>query len=228
MNAATKKLLEEINQLLEMTDTFQSRYDEEKHTIKSDLFEDLHYFQTRSKYIFEAINKQSEIGFLKRFKIAHVTLSKSQLDPFSEDLILIRAYLKTTRKELENGLLFKISDLAKAEVFSDFLEYGKHLLDEGYKDAAAVMIGGVMEEHLRNISIKHGLRIIKSDGKNLTIDPLNENLYAADKYNLLTKNKITTYATIRNDAAHLHPERFKIEDVEEMYGFVAKIDDVVL
>ena len=80
MNAATKKILEEIDQLLGMTDSFQSRYDEEKHTIKSELFEDLHYFHTRSSYIFTAINKASEIGFLKRFKLAHVTLSKSQID----------------------------------------------------------------------------------------------------------------------------------------------------
>jgi hypothetical protein len=227
MTASAKKLLEEIETLLTMTEGFQSKYDEEKHTVKEELFEELHFFYTRAKYIFEALKKDYEISFLRRFRISHVSLSKSQIDLFSEDIVLIRAYLKTTKRELEQGLLYKLSNLIKAEVFSNFLEYARHMLDGEYKVAAAVMIGGVMEEHLRNISTKHGLKILKADGKNLSIEPLNENLYAAGKYELLIKNRITTYATIRNNAAHLHPDKFTLNDVEEMYKFVCNIADVV-
>ncbi len=227
MNAATRQLLKEIDTLLTMTDGFQARYDENKHTIKGDLFEDLHYFHTRAIFIFTAVKKDAEIGFLKRFRNTHVSLSKSQIDVFAEDLILVRAFLKTTKRELEEGLLYTISRLLKAEVFSNFLEYARHLLDHHYKVAAAVIIGGVMEEHLRNVSVTHGLRITKTDGKNLTIDPLNENLYSAQKFDLLTKNRITTYATIRNNAAHLIPDAFTLEDVEEMYKFALNIGDVV-
>jgi len=31
----------------------------------------------------------------------------------------------------------------------------EHLLDEGNKAAAAVLIGGVLEEHLRKLATKH-------------------------------------------------------------------------
>lgn len=227
MNAASRQLIKEIDTLLGMTDGFQARYNEEKHTIKSGLFEDFHYFHTRAVFVFAAVKKESELGFLKRFKMAHVSLNKSQIDPFPEDLIYIRAFLKTTKRELEEGLLYNISKLIKAEVFSNFLEYARHLLDGEYKMAAAVIIGGVMEEHLRSVSVNHGLRTTKTDGKHLTIDPLNENLYSASKYDLLVKNKITTYATIRNDAAHLRPDNFTLEDVEDMYKFVLNIGDVI-
>lgn len=40
-----------------------------------------------------------------------------------------------------------------AEIFSDFLEMAEHLLEQGYKDPAAVMIGSVVEENLRKFCV---------------------------------------------------------------------------
>ena len=57
--------------------------------------------------------------------------------------------LEAIRNEIENGWLYSVKKLVSAEIFSDFLEMSKYLLDEGYKDPAAVMIGSVLEEHLR-------------------------------------------------------------------------------
>lgn len=67
--------------------------------------------------------------------------------------------LKALRRDVASGYLISIQELIHANIFADFLEMAEHLLGEGYKDAAAVMIGGVLEEHLRKLSHKHSIQL---------------------------------------------------------------------
>src|SRR5262245_46497601 len=59
--------------------------------------------------------------------------------------------LRAVRSELAGGWLYTTKGLVSAEIFADFLEMAEYLLSEGYKDPAAVMIGSVLEEHLRQL-----------------------------------------------------------------------------
>jgi hypothetical protein len=67
--------------------------------------------------------------------------------------------LQAARGELAGGWIETTRGLITAEVFADFLEMGEHLLDEHYKDAAAVMIGGTLEEHLRQLATAKGIPV---------------------------------------------------------------------
>ena len=60
--------------------------------------------------------------------------------------------LTAARDELAGGWFHTAKGLVAAEIFTDFLEMADHLLDQDYKDAAAVMIGSVLEEHLRQLA----------------------------------------------------------------------------
>ncbi len=77
-----------------------------------------------------------------------------------------RGLLKAIKSEIDGGWIFTIKDLVSAEIFSDFLGMAEYLLAENYQDAAAVMIGSVLEESLRQICLKNSIDIetIK-DGK---------------------------------------------------------------
>ena len=68
-----------------------------------------------------------------------------------------RGILSAVRLELKGGWLTSTKGLVSAEIFSDFLEMSEHLLEEGYKDPAAVVAGSVLEEHLRQLCQKHGV-----------------------------------------------------------------------
>jgi len=61
-------------------------------------------------------------------------------------------------------------------MFSDFLEMAGYLLSEAYKDAAAVIIGSILEAQLRKLADKHGIVVLKPDGKPKTADTLNGDL----------------------------------------------------
>lgn len=63
--------------------------------------------------------------------------------------------LSVLRNEYQNNHLSTIAELLHAETLTDFLGKADYLLVEGFKDAAAVMTGGVLEQHLKKLYRKH-------------------------------------------------------------------------
>ncbi len=44
-------------------------------------------------------------------------------------------------------------------MFENLIEMAEHLMEEGYKDAAAVIAGASLESHLRQLSNKYGVPV---------------------------------------------------------------------
>ncbi len=98
----------------------------------------------------------------------------------------------------------------------------EHLLSGGYKDAAAVMIGAVLEDSLRKLADKNRISTVNANGRPLTIDPLNVNLARANVYGPLVQKQVTTWADLRNSAAHGHYIKYDEGQVKQMLLFVQK------
>lgn len=130
--------------------------------------------------------------------------------------------LKAVESDLDSGMLANFRGLAQAEVFADFLEMAEHLLSEGYKDAAAVILGAVLEDSLRKIADASGVALVGSNGKKLTIDPLNSALSKVDVYGALVQKQVTSWANLRNDAAHGNFDKYDTTQVKHMLLFVQK------
>ena len=129
------------------------------------------------------------------------------------------AILAAIRSELKGGWLFDIKGLVAAELFSDFLDQSEHLLEQGYKDAAAVMIGSVLEEHLRQLCIRHEVQVSDiKDGKPVPrkADRLNSELARIAVYSALDSKQVTAWLGLRNDAAHGHYDYFTKEQVHNL------------
>lgn len=117
----------------------------------------------------------------------------------------VHAILLCIQNEIEGGWIFSVKKLLTAEIFSDFLEMAEHLLTQGYKDPAAVMIGSVLEENLRQLCADNGVDIeTEKDGKRIPkkADLLNADLVKAEVYNKLDQKAVTTWLDLRNSAAH--------------------------
>ena len=134
----------------------------------------------------------------------------------------IAGILKAVESDLESGMLSNFKSLAQAEVFADFLEMAEHFLYEGYKDAAAVILGAVLEDSLRKIADANGIVIVWPKGKLLTLDPLNAAVTKEGVYGPLVQKQITSWAHLRNDAAHGHFDRYDESQVKHMLLFVQK------
>ena len=130
-----------------------------------------------------------------------------------------RGILSAAREELAGDWLTTTKGLVSAEIFSDFLEMAQHLLDEGYKDPAAVMAGSVLEEHLRQLCQKHGIptEMTKQDRSHpKKADALNTELVKKKVYNQLDHKQVTTWLDLRNKAAHGKYQEYTKEHVSQM------------
>lgn len=131
--------------------------------------------------------------------------------------------LRASKEELEGGWLTTTKGLISAEIFSDFLEMADYLLAENYKDAAAVIMGSVLEEHLRQLAQKHGIEVtFERSGRQVPkkADLLNAELTKANVYNKLDQKNVTTFLDLRNKAAHGKYEEYGKSQVQHMYQSV--------
>lgn len=142
-----------------------------------------------------------------------------------------KSILTALKKEVEGGWLFTVKGLVSAEIFSNFLEMAEHLLKEGYKDPAAVMIGSVLEEHLRQLCQKNNVDIVVVKGTDTIpkkADAMNIDLCKATVYNMLDQKQITSWLDLRNKAAHGKYSEYTKEQVDLMYqgvlNFISRIN----
>jgi hypothetical protein len=109
-----------------------------------------------------------------------------------------------------------VTERVHAYRFSDFLEMAQHLSSEGYKDAAAVLAGSVLEEHLRKLCDKNGLSVTDANGKPLKADRINADLKGANVYSGLDQKQVTAWLDLRNKAAHGHYTEYTQPQVDLM------------
>lgn len=164
---------------------------------------DSHYFQ-----LLKAATQVKGFNIIHRKNHRHVS-----------DLVGI---LKAVEHDIKSGMLADFRSLIQAEIFADFLDMAEHLHRENYKDAAAVLLGAVLEDSLRKIADTNGVSTLNSKGKPLTIDPLNAALAKKGVYTPLVQKQITSWANLRNDAAHGHFDQYDSAQVQQMLLFVQK------
>jgi len=97
-----------------------------------------------------------------------------------------KGILIAVREDVAGGYLTRLKALVAAEVFSEFVEMGEHLLDAGYKDPAASLAGAVLENGLRQIANQHGTKLRAKED----LSSLSSKLAQAGVYNRLTQKKV--------------------------------------
>jgi hypothetical protein len=134
-----------------------------------------------------------------------------------DKLKMILGVVKSLLHNIKNGYLQSLKDLIHSELFSDYLEMSTHLLEEGYKDAAAVIAGSTLENHIRELCNKNGISTSISTAKgiqNKKADQMNSDLAGANTYNKLDQKNVTAWLDLRNKAAHGKYSEYTKEQVE--------------
>jgi hypothetical protein len=136
-----------------------------------------------------------------------------------------RGVLVAARDEVSGGWATTVRGIVSAEVFADYMTMAEHLLEEKYKDAAAVIIGSTLEEHLRQLAVKHGIQTDITDANGKTTpkkaDQLNADLKGAGVYNALVHKGVTTWLDLRNKAAHGKYKEYTEQDVDLLHKGVS-------
>ena len=121
--------------------------------------------------------------------------------------------MQAAKDELENGFLKSVEALVSADIFTNFLEMAEHLLEQGYKDSAASLIGAVLEDGLYKIGRNNNVNVKKKDDLNT----LNNKLADTGIYNRLTQKRVKVWIDTRNKADHGSFDEYDKDVVEEMF-----------
>jgi hypothetical protein len=105
------------------------------------------------------------------------------------------------RRDVEAGYTKSLVELVHQDLFADFLDMASELQHNGFKDAAAVIAGSTLEEHLRKLAAKASLPTTDSKGQPLKASRLNDDL-RGPVYNPLQHRAVQGWLDVRNAAAH--------------------------
>jgi len=143
---------------------------------------------------------------------------------FKSPAAILVGALMALRADYAGDRLRTYRELIHAELFADFLEMAQYFVDEDLKDPAAVIAGGVLEQHLRKLCLNHGVPTSDPKGKNLMTNAMNAALAKQGAYGKIDQQQITAWAAIRNEAAHGNFAKYQQEAVELM---IAGIRDFI-
>ena len=129
--------------------------------------------------------------------------------------VVLKGILEGLKQDILDNLLVSYEEMIIADIFSDFMDMAEYFIKKKYKIPSAVILGGVLEEHLRKLSVKNGLKI-KEGKKFIQADTLNVNLRKNETYNLTQAKIVTSWLDISNNAAHANYDDFSNEQVKNM------------
>ncbi len=140
-------------------------------------------------------------------------------------LPLLIGVLAAMRADIEAGWLVSVEEVLHAETFADFIEMARELHSKGYKDAAAVIAGSVLEAHLRLLCAKVGASPSSPGGTPKKAEAMNSELAGANVYNKLQQKQVTAHLGLRNSAAHGEYGNYQAADVANM---IAGVEQFIL
>lgn len=157
------------------------------------------------------------------YKTTQIAFNEKNIRSYSHNGLILKhiiGVIKALKSDLENDFMKSFSEIIHSDLFSDYIEMASHLLDEGYKDPAAVLTGSTLENHLRNLCIKNYLDIEYENRSNKIMpkkaDSLNSDLAKNDIYNKTYQKQITAWLDLRNNAAHGKYDQYSEMEVKLM------------
>jgi iron only hydrogenase large subunit-like protein len=131
---------------------------------------------------------------------------------------ILQGILESAKREFVFGLLAHPRIIATADSMEDFLEQADYLLEQDYKDATCVLVGGVLEATLRSM-LENKYPSIEFNPKE-GLRKFNEHLHKqASAYDKVTFKLIDGYAELRNLAAHGKYDQYTKDQVKEFILF---------
>ncbi len=130
--------------------------------------------------------------------------------------------LQGMREDVVGEHLTELRVLVSAEVFSELMDMARHLLENGYVSPAASLCGAVLEDGLRRIATRAGVRVRESDDLNT----LNQSCMGKGVYSAIDRSRIQVWIVVRNKADHGKWDEVSERDVDDMLTGVSRfIDD---
>lgn len=134
----------------------------------------------------------------------------------------LRALIERFLEDARAGLLSSLANVARAEVFDDFLDHAKHYHRNGKKNEAGTIAGVVFEDTIRRLCDKHGI-----PQKDVQLDRLIVELTNRGVISSTRSRRARTAAHVRNKATHAQWDEFELGAVEETIRFTTELVELL-
>jgi len=203
-----------LNQLDSIVEAYEGLRKQSKYDDLSDLGKSVAYdLITKSRAAIERVSGR-ESAYSRQLEEV-LSIERKYVHDYDR-LAMIIGIVQSLHADLQAGYLSSVSELIHGEVFADFLEMADYLRGEGYKDAAAVIAGGTLEAHLRQLCAKNGIdtEVTTAKGtKAKSADQMNTDLSRNSIYSKLDQKNVTAWLDLRNKAAHARYDEYTAEQV---------------
>ena len=213
MNDKEKLFIEQIEEILEIYNNNQDLQTGGAKSLKTDKL--AINLITRINALVERITGTNSEYYKQIDRISFKTKFKYAIRRLTQSIGVIQGLYQ----DLKAGNLKTFSELIHADIFSEYIDMAKYLLEEGYKDPAAVITGSTLEEHLRKLCKKNGIDIKRTaDGKQKPkkVGDLNSDLVKGNVYSKLEQKSVTAWLGLRNNAAHGNYNEYNDNQVKQM------------
>jgi len=213
-----------IKQLREVVEEYDSCFAKSEYEDASDVLKHGDVFRIRTRAI-AMIERVTGKGSEYYEQAMQATGDAKYYTPH-QILQLIIGILKALVSDIESGYMKSLTDIVHAELFSDYLEMAQHLIEKGFKDAAAVIAGSTLEAHMKQLAGKFGIDVEDGNGRSKSANTINAELKKAGAYNKLDEKNVTAWLDLRNKAAHGDYESYSDEEVrlllENIRSFITR------
>jgi hypothetical protein len=122
--------------------------------------------------------------------------------------------LRSTKKEIELGLISSIEKVVTGELFGDFISMAKSTISEGYKDVSAVLASAALEDALKKYAAIKGLNVEDKEMSKVINALKAESLLKGPQASI-----IGSYVQLRNKAFHAEWNKIDTPDVKSLISF---------
>ncbi|MCY4436874.1 MAG: hypothetical protein OXE05_06015 [Chloroflexi bacterium] len=150
---------------------------------------------------------------------AGVTLSKivgpdAAIPSFNQQISIVKSIQESFRSSL-----FKVRQLAQADLFDSELDAARELAKTQFHRAAGAVAGVVLEKHLKEVCDNHSIKV----RKNAKISNMNDDLKDANVVDTHEWRFIQHLADLRHLCAHDRKKEPTADQIEDLLAGVAKV-----
>jgi hypothetical protein len=155
--------------------------------------------------------------FIKQIKNARDTFLRGNRGNFYGQNLswTLKGVLETIKYEITNDMLGSLENQAKGEILGDFVSLSKSLLSEGFKDPAAVLACGALEDCLKKHALNNGLDVADKD-----LSEVINSLKSKGIVKGAQSGVVQSYVQLRNKAFHAQFDKIESPEVASLISFI--------
>ena len=108
-----------------------------------------------------------------------------------------------------------MQDQIAGEIYGDFISLSKQLIDEGFKEPAAVLACGALEDSMKKFASKNGMTVFDAD-----LSTVVNSLKAAGLIKGTQAGVIQSYVKLRNKTFHAQFDKIELPEVSSLIAFI--------